>query len=113
MIIAKKTSDTSFHIYMNNSRIDTSKAVGNCGSITARDAWFKENICIGGANTEANLLTWKRDTKFWFTGCTRVTTGLGRHQNSPAPTLNVTDDGNDKLLTVNSNGWLEFTVDFN
>ncbi len=113
MIIAKKTSDTSFHIYMNNSRIDTSGAVGNCGSITTRDAWFKENICIGGANTEANLLTWKRDTKFWFTGCTRVTTGLGRHQNSPAPTLNVTDDGSDKLLTVNSNGWLEFTVDFN
>lgn len=112
MIIAKKTSTNSLHIYMNNSRIDTSGSVGNCGNISARDAWFSENICIGGAGTEANLQRWRRDTKFWFDGCTGVTTSLVRGQNSPAPAFAVTDDSGSKLLTVTSNGWLEFTVNF-
>ncbi|MBR5579733.1 MAG: hypothetical protein IKW26_00345 [Treponema sp.] len=112
MVIAKKISNNSFHIYMNNSRIDTSNSVGNCGNISARDAWFSENICINGVNTEANLQKWNRDTKFWFDGCTNVITNFIRGQNAPYPVLKVTKESGSQLLTVTSNGWLEFTVDF-
>lgn len=112
-VIVEQDSNNSLRVFLNNYCLDTSGLWKALSSRQIRNDEYAENLCVGGSKTNANKDRYVRDTRFYFDGYNNVSANIIKSQDYPVASVSTSTDGNSKLVTVRSNGWVEFAVNLN